>query len=195
MYQDIKQLYWWPNMKADIATYVSKCLTCLKVKVEHQKPSGLLVQPEIPHWKWDNITMDFVTKPLRMPSGYDIIWAEVRDAQLTGPELIHEIIEKIVQIMQRIQAARDWQKSYANVRCKPLEIQVGDRFMLKIVRQAVKGQSRFFHTSTVRCPLEERVLSFTREREEHFGKVSASLTQKPHPRQVAALVACGKGTL
>ncbi|GKB76505.1 putative reverse transcriptase domain-containing protein [Tanacetum coccineum] len=44
MYQDMKQLYWWPNMKVDIATYVSKCLTCLKVKAEHQKPSGLLVQ-------------------------------------------------------------------------------------------------------------------------------------------------------
>ncbi|GJV89172.1 putative reverse transcriptase domain-containing protein [Tanacetum coccineum] len=51
MYQDMKKLYWWPNMKADIATYVSKCLTCLKVKFEHQKPSGLLVQPEIPPWK------------------------------------------------------------------------------------------------------------------------------------------------
>ncbi|GJX03310.1 putative reverse transcriptase domain-containing protein [Tanacetum coccineum] len=48
MYQNMKKLYWWPNMKADIATYVSKCLTCLKVKAEHQKPSGLLVQPEIP---------------------------------------------------------------------------------------------------------------------------------------------------
>ncbi|GJS69966.1 putative reverse transcriptase domain-containing protein [Tanacetum coccineum] len=58
MYQDMKQLYWWPNMKADITTYVSKCLTCLRVKFEHQKPSGLLVQPEIPQWKWDNITMD-----------------------------------------------------------------------------------------------------------------------------------------
>nr|GEW45267.1 hypothetical protein [Tanacetum cinerariifolium] len=62
MYQDMKKLYWWPNMKVDIATYVSKCLTCAKVKVEHQRPSGLLVQPEIPHWRWDNITMDFITK-------------------------------------------------------------------------------------------------------------------------------------
>nr|GFB33956.1 reverse transcriptase domain-containing protein [Tanacetum cinerariifolium] len=61
-YQDMKKLYWWPNMKDDIATYVSKCLTCAKVKAEHQKPSGLLVQPKIPEWKWDNITMDFVTK-------------------------------------------------------------------------------------------------------------------------------------
>nr|GFA41519.1 hypothetical protein [Tanacetum cinerariifolium] len=46
MYQDLKRLYWWPNMKAEIATYVSKCLTCAKVKIEYQKPSGLLVQPE-----------------------------------------------------------------------------------------------------------------------------------------------------
>ncbi|GJY80602.1 putative reverse transcriptase domain-containing protein [Tanacetum coccineum] len=47
MYQDMKKLYWWPNMKSDIATYVSKCLTYAKVKAEHQRPSGLLVQPEI----------------------------------------------------------------------------------------------------------------------------------------------------
>ncbi|GKD22621.1 putative reverse transcriptase domain-containing protein, partial [Tanacetum coccineum] len=58
----MQKLYWWPNMKANIATYVSKCLTCAKIKAEHQRPSGLLVQPEIPQWKWDNITMDFVTK-------------------------------------------------------------------------------------------------------------------------------------
>nr|GEV01175.1 hypothetical protein [Tanacetum cinerariifolium] len=51
MYQDLKQLYWWPNMKADIATYIGKCLTCSKFKAEHQKPSGLLVQPEISKWK------------------------------------------------------------------------------------------------------------------------------------------------
>nr|GFB37061.1 retrotransposon protein, putative, Ty3-gypsy subclass [Tanacetum cinerariifolium] len=62
MYQDMKKLYWWPNMKANITTYVRKCLTCAKVKAEHQKLSGLLVQPKIPEWKWDNITMDFVTK-------------------------------------------------------------------------------------------------------------------------------------
>ncbi|GJV43239.1 putative reverse transcriptase domain, ribonuclease H-like domain, aspartic peptidase domain protein [Tanacetum coccineum] len=55
-----------------------------------------------------------------------VCWAEVRDAQLTGPELIHETTEKIVQIKSQIQAARDFQKSYAGVRCKPLEFQVGD---------------------------------------------------------------------
>ncbi|GJX93261.1 putative reverse transcriptase domain-containing protein [Tanacetum coccineum] len=51
MYQDLKKLYWWPNMKAIIVEYVSKCLTCSRVKAECQKPSGLLIQPEIPTWK------------------------------------------------------------------------------------------------------------------------------------------------
>ncbi|GJU64112.1 putative reverse transcriptase domain-containing protein [Tanacetum coccineum] len=77
MYQDVKKLFWWPNMKADIATYVSKCLTCARVKAEHQRPSGLLVQPEIPEWKWDNITMDFITKLPRSSQGFDTIWVIV----------------------------------------------------------------------------------------------------------------------
>ncbi|GJZ22593.1 putative reverse transcriptase domain-containing protein [Tanacetum coccineum] len=74
MYQDMKKLYWWPNMKADIATYVRKCLTCAKIKAEHQRPLGLLVQPEIPQWKWDNITMDFITKLPKSSQVYDTIW-------------------------------------------------------------------------------------------------------------------------
>ncbi|GJS99988.1 putative reverse transcriptase domain-containing protein [Tanacetum coccineum] len=73
MYQDMKKLYWWPNMKAEIATYVSKCLTCARVKTEHQRPSGLLVQPEIPQWKWDNVTMDFVIKLPKSSQGHDTI--------------------------------------------------------------------------------------------------------------------------
>ncbi|GJR78943.1 putative reverse transcriptase domain-containing protein [Tanacetum coccineum] len=77
MYQDMKKLYWWPNMKADIATYVSKCLICAKVKAEHQRPSGLLVRPAIPEWKWDNITMDFITKLPKSSHGFDTIWVIV----------------------------------------------------------------------------------------------------------------------
>ncbi|GJV76848.1 putative reverse transcriptase domain-containing protein [Tanacetum coccineum] len=77
IYQDLKPLYWWLNMKADIATYVSKCLTCANVKAEHQKPSGLLQQPEILVWKWERITMDFVSGLPRMPSGYNTIWVIV----------------------------------------------------------------------------------------------------------------------
>ncbi|GKC68856.1 putative reverse transcriptase domain-containing protein [Tanacetum coccineum] len=55
----------------------SKCLTYATVKAKHQRPSGLLVQPEIPQWKWDNITMDFVTKLSKLPPGYDTIWVIV----------------------------------------------------------------------------------------------------------------------
>ncbi|GKE83889.1 putative reverse transcriptase domain-containing protein, partial [Tanacetum coccineum] len=62
MYYDLRDRYWWSGMKKDIVVYVSKCLTCLNVKAEHQRPFGLLQQPEIPEWKWKRITMDFVTK-------------------------------------------------------------------------------------------------------------------------------------
>ncbi|GJU53573.1 putative reverse transcriptase domain-containing protein [Tanacetum coccineum] len=191
-------------MKANIATYVSKCLTYAKVKAEHQRPSGLLVQPKIPEWKWDNITMDFVTKlpkssqgtSLDMSTAYHpetdgqsertiqtledmlracvidfgkgwvnhlplvkfsynnsyhasikatpfealygrkcrspVCWTEVGEAQILGPELIQETTEKIVQIKQRMQAARDRQKSYANLKHKPMEFQVGDKVILKV---------------------------------------------------------------
>ncbi|GKB23812.1 putative reverse transcriptase domain-containing protein, partial [Tanacetum coccineum] len=86
MYQDMKLLYWWPNMKADIATYISKCLTCAKVKAEHQKPSGLLQQPEIPVWKWERITMDFVSGLPRTPSGHGVPISIIldRDSQFTS---------------------------------------------------------------------------------------------------------------
>ncbi|GJS80039.1 putative reverse transcriptase domain-containing protein [Tanacetum coccineum] len=272
MYQDLRLLYWWPNMKADIATSVSKCLTCAKVKAEHQKPSGFLQQPEIPVWKWERITMDFVSGLPRTSSGYDMIWvivdrltksahflpmkktdsmekltrlylkeivcrhgvpvsiisdrdshftsnfwrslqkalgtnldmstayrpqmdgqsertiqtledmlrayvidfesswdlhlplvefsynnsyhagikaapyealygrkcrspvywSEVGDSQLTGPELIRDTTEKIVQIKNRLLTARSRQKSYADRRLKPLEFKVGDMVLLKV---------------------------------------------------------------
>ncbi|KAI3808009.1 hypothetical protein L1987_23949 [Smallanthus sonchifolius] len=74
MYHNLRPQYWWPGMKKDIALYVAKCLTCSKVKAEHQRPSGLLEQPEIPVWKWENLAMDFITKLPRTSSGYDSIW-------------------------------------------------------------------------------------------------------------------------
>ncbi|GJT98472.1 putative reverse transcriptase domain-containing protein [Tanacetum coccineum] len=203
MYQDMKKLYWWPNMKANIATY-----------------------PEIPQWKWDNITMDFVTKlpkssqdpkdklarmylkevvtkhgiPVsiicdRDPQFASNFWKSLQKAlgtsldmstayhpkptdnreniqtsrkcnaacvstlecrltahmvesvvhrtnpcfgpegwqvQLTGPELVQETTERIIQIKQRIQTAHDRQKSYANLKRKLMELQVGDKVMLKV---------------------------------------------------------------
>nr|GFC54823.1 retrotransposon protein, putative, Ty3-gypsy subclass [Tanacetum cinerariifolium] len=77
MYHDIRNMYWWSGMKGDITIYVSKCLTCSKVKAKHQRPSGLLQQPEIPEWKWDKISMDFITKLPRSKNGHDTIWVIV----------------------------------------------------------------------------------------------------------------------
>ncbi|GKB96710.1 putative reverse transcriptase domain-containing protein, partial [Tanacetum coccineum] len=204
MYHDLRDMYWWPGMKRDIVTYVSKCLTCSKVKAEHQRPSGLLQQPEIPEWKWDKITMDFITKLPRSKSRHDtiwvivdrltksahflairedysteklakiyvdeivvrhgvpvsiisdrdgrftsrcwqtvqkalgtrcalfealyrrkcrspILWAEIGKSSLIRPELVQETTDKVVLIKEKLKAARDHQKSYANNRRKPLE--------------------------------------------------------------------------
>ncbi|GJZ54265.1 putative reverse transcriptase domain-containing protein [Tanacetum coccineum] len=62
MYYDLRDRYWWTGMKKDIVEYVSKCLTCLKVKAKHQRPSSLLQQHEIPVWKWEGIAIDFVDR-------------------------------------------------------------------------------------------------------------------------------------
>ncbi|GJY84065.1 putative reverse transcriptase domain-containing protein [Tanacetum coccineum] len=216
MYQDMKKLYWWPNMKADIATYVSKCLTCAKVKAEHQRPSGLLVRPKIPEWKWDNITMDFVTKlpksPLyikevvarhripvsiicdRDPRFAPCFWRSLQKSLGTSLDMstayhpetdgqsertiqtLEDMLRACVidfgkgwinhlslvefsynnsyhasikaapfealygrkcrsPIKQRIQAARNRQKSYADLKRKPMEFQVGDKVMLKVLER------------------------------------------------------------
>ncbi|GJW77650.1 putative reverse transcriptase domain-containing protein [Tanacetum coccineum] len=181
MYQDLKKLYWWPNMKAEIAIYVSKCLTCAKVKAEYQKPSSLLVQPVIPVYRltksayflpmketdsMEKLTRQYLKevvsrhgvsvliisdrdskftshfwKSLNEALGWDRHLTLVRDAQLTGPEIIHETTKKIIQIKKRIQAARARQKSYADRRRKPLEFEVGDKVMLKV--SSWKGVIRF----------------------------------------------------
>nr|GFA49386.1 putative reverse transcriptase domain-containing protein [Tanacetum cinerariifolium] len=137
MYQDMKKLYWWPNMKADIATYVSKCLTCAKVKAEHQKPSGLLVQPKIPKWKWDNITMDFVTKLPKSSQGYDTIWVildRLTKSAIFTPIRETDPMDKLARIYLK-------EKSYADLKRKPMEFQVGDKVMLKVTPW--KGVVRF----------------------------------------------------
>ncbi|GJW45079.1 putative reverse transcriptase domain-containing protein [Tanacetum coccineum] len=85
--RDLKKLYWWPNMKAIIAEYVGKFLTCSRVKAECKKPSGLLVQPEIPMWKYERITMDFIIKLPKISNGHDTIWVIV-DRLTKSPHFI-----------------------------------------------------------------------------------------------------------
>nr|GFA38596.1 putative reverse transcriptase domain-containing protein [Tanacetum cinerariifolium] len=109
MYQDMKKLYWWPNMKVDITTYVRKYLTCAKVKTEHQRPSGLLVQPKIPIWKSNNITMDFVTKLPKSPQGYDTIWVIVdrlTKSAIFAPMRETDPLEKLAKLYLKEVVAR-----------------------------------------------------------------------------------------
>ena len=77
MYQDLRDLYWWDGMKRDVADFVSRCLICQQVKAEHQKPAGTFQRIEIPEWKWERITMDFVTRLPRSQQGYDSVWVIV----------------------------------------------------------------------------------------------------------------------
>ncbi|GJX15948.1 putative reverse transcriptase domain-containing protein [Tanacetum coccineum] len=74
----LRYLYWWPGMKEQVAEYLADGpYTCSKIKAEHQKPSGLLQQPEVPEWKWEKLAMDFITKLPKSSSGYDTIWVIV----------------------------------------------------------------------------------------------------------------------
>ncbi|MCF8704068.1 hypothetical protein L3055_11065, partial [Corynebacterium sp. MC-02] len=77
MYHDLRCLYWWDGMKRDIAEFVARCPNCQQVKIEHQKPGGLLQDMEIPAWKWEIINMDFITGLPRTLRKYDSIWVIV----------------------------------------------------------------------------------------------------------------------
>ncbi|GJU04255.1 putative reverse transcriptase domain-containing protein [Tanacetum coccineum] len=151
------------SMKKDITTYVSKCLTCSKVKAKHLRPPGLLQQPEIPEWKWDKIIMDFITQLLRLRSGYDTIWVIVdrltksadflatrEDYSMEKLSILYiddilanhgETTDKVVIIKERLKAAKDRQKSYDDNKRKPLEFEKGDRVLLKV--SPWKGAVRF----------------------------------------------------
>ena len=77
MYHDLKESFWWSGMKQDVAQFVSSYLTYQKAKTEHQRPGGMLQQLEIPEWKWDSITMDFVTHLPWTVKSHDAIWVIV----------------------------------------------------------------------------------------------------------------------
>ncbi|WJX81407.1 hypothetical protein P8452_64294 [Trifolium repens] len=77
MYQDLRHDFWWPGMKKDVAEYVASCLTCQKAKIEHQRPAGMLQSLDIPEWKWDSISMDFITGLPKTRRKHDSIWVIV----------------------------------------------------------------------------------------------------------------------
>nr|GEW81086.1 hypothetical protein [Tanacetum cinerariifolium] len=144
--------------EADIATYVTKCLTCAKVKVEHQKPYGLMQQHEIPVWKRERITMDFVSGLPSTPSGRKcrspVCWSEVGDSQLTSLELIRETTEKIVQGAVRFEKREKLSSRYIG----PFRIlaRVGlVAYTLKLPEE-LKGIHSTFHVLNLKKCLAER---------------------------------------
>jgi hypothetical protein len=92
MYQDLKVRFWWEKMREDIVEYVARCDTCQRVKAKHQRPAGLLQPLEIPVWKWDDISMDFIVDLPRTQKGHDAIWVIVgRLTKVAHFIPIHEI--------------------------------------------------------------------------------------------------------
>nr|GEX47660.1 putative reverse transcriptase domain-containing protein [Tanacetum cinerariifolium]GEY52583.1 putative reverse transcriptase domain-containing protein [Tanacetum cinerariifolium]GEY53193.1 putative reverse transcriptase domain-containing protein [Tanacetum cinerariifolium] len=119
MYQDLKKLYWWPNMKAEIVTYVRYASTLRRIFYNNSYHTSIKAAP----------FEEMYGHKYRSP----VCWAEVGDAQLSGPEIVHETTKKIIQIKKCIQAAIDRQKSYTDRRRKPLKFQVRDKVMLKVL--------------------------------------------------------------
>ncbi|TYK19165.1 ty3-gypsy retrotransposon protein [Cucumis melo var. makuwa] len=77
MYQDLRSVYWWRNMKREVADFVSRCLVCQQVKAPRQRPAGLLQPLNVPGWKWESVSMDFITGLSRTLKGYTVIWVVV----------------------------------------------------------------------------------------------------------------------
>lgn len=77
MYMDLKERFWWRNMKREIAKFVSECDVCRRVKAEHRNPAGLLQPLPIPEWKWEQIGIDFITGLPRTKKHNDAIWVIV----------------------------------------------------------------------------------------------------------------------
>ncbi|GJY54857.1 reverse transcriptase domain-containing protein [Tanacetum coccineum] len=160
MYQNLTKLYWWTNMKAIIVEYVGKCLTCSRVKAKCQESSGLLIQLEIPTWKWERIMMDFVTKLPKTSNRHDTIWVIV-DRLTKSAHFIPTRETYSMETLTRlyIKEIASWHgvpisiisdrdshftsrfcckrpaKKLRQCKAKPLEFHVGDRVMLKVSPQ------------------------------------------------------------
>ncbi|GJU76370.1 putative reverse transcriptase domain-containing protein [Tanacetum coccineum] len=128
MYYDLRDMYWWPGMKIDIATYVREDYsTEILARIYIDK---IVARHGVPV----SIISDRDGRSL-------VLWAEIGESSLIGPELVQETTDKVVLIKEKLKAARDRQKSYADNRRKPLEFEVGDWVMLKV--SPWKGVIRF----------------------------------------------------
>ncbi|WVZ64524.1 hypothetical protein U9M48_014026 [Paspalum notatum var. saurae] len=155
MYQDLKKNYWWKRMKIDVAKYVVSCSVCQRVKIEHKRSAGKLQSLDVLLWPWDDIAMDFVVGLPRTPKGKDAIWVvvdrltlygrkcrsplcwdAVGEKSVLGPDWVQKTSERVVEIRQHMLTAQSRQKSYADIRRRDLEFQVGDQVLLQTEREA-----------------------------------------------------------
>ncbi|GJR75023.1 putative reverse transcriptase domain-containing protein [Tanacetum coccineum] len=195
---DLRDLYWWPGMKRDIAEYVSRCLTCSKIKAEHQKPSGFLQQPKIPEWKWEKITMDFVTK---FPKNYkQRSWAKIYVNEIVailGIAVCHHIdrdgrfTSHLWQALQKALGTRlDMSMAYhpkidrQNVQVPLDEIEIDEN--LRFVEEPIEIVDRDVKTLKQRTiPLvkvhwnSRHGAEYTWEREDQFRKKYPNLFSEP----------------
>ncbi|GFY85491.1 hypothetical protein Acr_04g0002290 [Actinidia rufa] len=140
MYHGLCRQFWWRRMKKDVALFVSRCLTCQQVKAEHQKLAGLLQPLSVAEWKWEHITMDFISSLPRSP----ICWTDVGEAALAKTDWVCDTTEKVVLIRKRLLTAQSHQKSYADKRKRHLEFAVGNHVFLTISPK--RGLMRFGHS-------------------------------------------------
>nr|GEV30326.1 putative reverse transcriptase domain-containing protein [Tanacetum cinerariifolium] len=188
----LKQLYWWSNMKADIATYVSMCLTCAKVKAEHQKPSCLLQQPEIPVWKWERITMDFIVGLPRTPNGYDSIWVIVDRLTKSAHFLLVKTtdnMEKLTQLYLKeivcrygvpISIISDKDSKFTSRFWRSLQEALGTRLdMSTAYHPKTDGQSEIT-IQTLEDMLRACVIDFESSLDRHFPLVEFSYNNNYH---------------
>ncbi|KAL5554224.1 hypothetical protein UlMin_041799 [Ulmus minor] len=142
MYKDLRGHFWWPGMKKDVVEFISKCLTCQKVKAEHQRPGGELQPIEIPEW---NYQATIGAAPYEALYGRKcrspVHWYEVGESLVVAPDFVEATTEAIKKIRARMETAQSRQKSYADKRRRPLEFQEGDFVFLKLA--PFKGVIRF----------------------------------------------------
>ncbi|XP_075494126.1 uncharacterized protein LOC142531758 [Primulina tabacum] len=146
MYQDHKRKFWWNGMKRDVAEFVSKCQVCKQVKAEHQRLGGLLQPLEIPEWKLEHISMDFVVGLPKSRQGQDGIWSplywdEVGEKAVVRPEIVQITIYKVTIVREKLKAAQDRQKSWEDLKRRPVEFNVGEKAYVKF--SPVKGVVQF----------------------------------------------------
>ncbi|XP_017632155.1 uncharacterized protein LOC108474670 [Gossypium arboreum] len=138
MYRDLRELYWWPGLKHEIADFVSRCRTCQKVKAEHQLPSSWEDYLPLVKFAYNNSCQSSILmtpyealycRRCRTPT----CWTELGQRRVLGLELISDTEDKVRLIQDQLKVAFDRQKSYANLKHKEIEYFAVDLVFLKVL--------------------------------------------------------------